>query len=162
MKYLSYSLVNLYGFFIALVILITSVYLQVEVGVLPCPLCMLQRLLVVVIGILFLAGVFIPLKRFYRQCYQGGILFFTLLGIITAARHIYLQQLHSTQVPQCAPGLKFLLTHLPLHEALQVIFSNTASCAHVDWSWLGVSLPEWSLFFFVVFLIVSVAQMLRS
>ncbi|SLA77629.1 disulfide bond formation protein B [Mycobacteroides abscessus subsp. abscessus] len=45
---------------------------------------------------------------------------------------------------------------------LQQVLSGSGECAVIDWTFLGQSLPVWSLFFFSVLAVISLWQLLRK
>ena len=73
---------------------------------------------------------------------------FAVGGIGTAGRQVWLQHLPAHKVPQCGPDLEFMLKNLPLSRTLEKLFTGTGECAVVDWSFLGLSIAEWSLAWF--------------
>jgi len=78
-----------------------------------------------------------------------------------AARHVWLQNLPPDQVPSCGPGLNYLIDALPLKSVLAQVLTGSGECAVIDWTFLGQSLPVWSLLFFVVLTVVSLWQLVR-
>ena len=67
-----------------------------------------------------------------------------------AGRHIYLQNLPADQIPECGPGLEFMLSNMPLADALQKALAGSGECADVSWTFLGLSMPWWTLFWYLV------------
>jgi len=43
-----------------------------------------------------------------------------------------------------------MLENFPLAQALKKLFSGSGECAAVDWTFLGLSIAEWSLAWFVI------------
>lgn len=78
-----------------------------------------------------------------------------------ASRHVWLQTLPPDQVPSCGPGLNYLLDALPLKTVMQQVLQGSGECAAIDWTFLGQSLPVWSLAYFVLILAICVWQLLR-
>jgi disulfide bond formation protein DsbB len=70
-------------------------------------------------------------------------------GAAAASRQVWLQHLPADKVPQCGPDLFFMLENFPLSRTLTTLFSGTGECAVVDWTFLGLSIAEWSLLWFV-------------
>jgi disulfide bond formation protein DsbB len=111
----------------------------------PCPLCVFQRLAVIVLGIVFLLAVL------HNPQGTGRVVYGVLLGAVAAAGaaiaawHIRLQNLPPDQVPSCGPGFDYILDSFPLGEALRLIFTGSGECAAIDWSFLGLSMPAWVL-----------------
>jgi disulfide bond formation protein DsbB len=122
-------------------------YLQYVQGLDPCPLCQVQRAFYYVVGLAFLAG---ALHGRFLPAYSSLAALFTLGGIGTAGRQVWLQHLPADKVPQCGPDLDFMLKNLPLSRTLEKLFTGTGECAVVDWSFLGLSIAEWSLAWFAV------------
>jgi disulfide bond formation protein DsbB len=51
----------------------------------------------------------------------------------------------------CGTDLEFLINTFPLSQALPKIFAGSGSCSKVDWTFLGLSIPEWTLVWFLLF-----------
>ena len=66
-----------------------------------------------------------------------------------AGRHVWLQHLPADQVPECGPGLEYMLDAFPLGETLSMVFRGSGECAEVQWTLLGLSIPEWTLIVFL-------------
>ena len=132
-------------------------------GLEPCPLCVFQRVGLIALGVISLiAFIHNPasnaMKRVYALLGSVGILWSA--GV--AARHVWLQHLPADQVPACGPGLNYLVEVLPLKAVFEQVLTGSGECAAIDWTFLGQSLPFWSLIFFVVLALVSVWQLLRK
>ena len=50
----------------------------------------------------------------------------------------------------CGPGLDFLTEAMPLSSVIRTVLTGSGECAKVDWTFLGMSMPEWSLAWFVL------------
>ena len=79
-----------------------------------------------------------------------------------AGRQIYLQNLPSDQVPTCAPPMDFLMDTLPIFEAVQTVLLGDGNCAEVLWSFMGVSIPGWTLIGFIITLIYTAKVLLSA
>jgi disulfide bond formation protein DsbB len=62
---------------------------------------------------------------------------------------VWLQHLPPEKVPACGPDLFFMLENFPLSRTLGTLIKGTGECAVVDWTFLGLSIAEWSLAWFV-------------
>lgn len=122
-----------------------ALYAQYALGLEPCPLCIFQRVAVVVVGFLFLVAALHPAGGFGRRIYSVLIGLGALAGMGVAGRHVWLTTLPPERVPACGPGLDFMLDAFPLTEALAMVFSGSGECASVDWRFLGLSMPAWVL-----------------
>ena len=74
----------------------------------------------------------------------------SLVGAGIATRHVWLQHLPKDKVPECGPGLNYMLDRFPLVEAFAKIFRGSGECAEVGWKLLGLSVAEWSLVWFIL------------
>ena len=84
------------------------------------------------------------------KVYSGLIVLFSIAGAGVAARHSYLQHF-PPKVETCGSDLDFLVSNFPLVQALPKIFAGTGSCSKVDWKFIGLSIPEWTLVWFAIF-----------
>src|SRR5688572_446378 len=121
-------------------------YLQYGRGLEPCPLCLVQRgFFYAVLAICALAALHGRWLRFYAALAA----LFAAGGAAAAGRQVWLQHLPPDKVPQCGPDLFFMLDNFPLSRTLRSLVSDTGECAVVDWTFLGLSIAEWSLAWFV-------------
>ncbi len=125
-------------------------YLQYVEGLKPCPLCMVQRGFFVALIAIFGLGALHGPARVGAAIYGVAALLFTAGGAAAAGRQVWLQHLPADQVPACGPNLKYMLQNFPLGETIQRLFQGDGECAVVDWRFLGLSIAEWSLVWFVL------------
>lgn len=123
-----------------------ALYVQYYLLLDPCPLCILQRLAVIGIGIAFLLlAAHNPPAGWARRIYLGLLGLATIGGVGVAGRHVWLQNLPPDEVPSCGPGLGYMLDNFPLGDALKMVFTGSGECAKIDWQFLGLSMPAWVL-----------------
>ncbi len=125
-------------------------YLQQVLRLQPCPLCMLQRLIFVAIGVLFLIAALHNPKRVGAKIYSVLIALTALSGVAVASRHIWIQHLPKDEVPACGPGLDYMLEHFPLSDVWQELMHGSGECAEKAWSFLSLGIPEWALVWYVL------------
>ena len=125
-------------------------------GLLPCPLCMMQRLWVAMVGIVAYVGLL--------HNPRWGI--YPLLGSLAAIvgggfsiRQLWLQSLPADQVPSCGPDLQYMIEVFPLGDVLAAMTSGTGDCAEVSWSLFGISIPGWVLLGFMALLAANLYQL---
>jgi disulfide bond formation protein DsbB len=134
-----------------------GLYLQEEVGLDPCPMCILQRYAFVAIGITALvAAIHGPTRGLALKGYALIAIAFTLIGGGTAVRQSWLQHFPPKASLSCGADLEGLIQTLPLSQALPKIFQGTGDCSIVTWTFLGLSIAEWALVWFVIFLVVTI------
>jgi len=124
-------------------------YAQFYLGLEPCPLCILQRLALLVLGVLFLLVTVHNPNGWGARVYDALIGSAAGIGACIAARHVWLQHLPLEETPRCGPGLDYLLETLPLREIVREVLTGSGECAKVDWTLLGLSIPEWTLLLFL-------------
>ena len=133
-----------------------AIYLQEQMGLEPCPMCILQRYAFVAIGIVALvAGLHGPRRGAALKAYAVLLVLFALIGGDTAVRQSYLQH-NPPKSQSCGTELEFLLETFPLSQALPKIFAGSGDCSAVKWKFLGLSIPEWALVWFVLFIVAAV------
>ncbi len=127
-----------------------ALWLQHRMFLDPCPLCIFQRIAFAWIALwALIAAVHNPSKPRGRWIY--GILVFlgAAVGAAIAGRHIWIQGLPPDQVPECGPGLAYMMDTLPFLDALSAALAGDGSCAEVQWSFLGLSMPGWTLVWYL-------------
>ena len=60
------------------------------------------------------------------------------------------------------PGIGYLADVLPMNELIRVMFSGTGDCAEVQWRFLGLSIPGWTLVAFIGYGLFGVLEMIRK
>ncbi len=137
-------------------------YLQSHLGLEACPLCLIDRGLVIAIGTFFLLALVHNPRGWGQRVYAGFALFFSLLGIIVCWRHLWLQGLPKDQIPECSPGLEYMLETFPIGETLRTIFNSAGECAEIQWTFMGLSIPAQTLLVFIGFSLLATLQMVRK
>lgn len=155
----SYSVrIALFTACICIALLAIAFYMEYVSGLVPCALCLAQRVMFVVIGL----ACFAYLLPFYasRLVFSSIALIASGLGIWLASRQLWLQSLPEDEVPACGPDVYFMIERFPLADSLKTMLMGTGSCAEVQWTFLTLSIPGWTLLFFIVTALVSVYLMI--
>ena len=138
-------------------------YLQGVVKLDPCPLCIFQRVGLIVMGIFaFIAFLLNPKQVWAKVLLMFGALLGILWSIAVAIRHVWIQHLPPDQVPSCGPGLDYWMDTLPIAQVLKEVFKGSGECAVIDWTFLGFSIPELSLGFFSILLVMIILAIRQS
>lgn len=137
-----------------------GLYLQHGLKLEPCPLCILQRVAFVAIGMTAMLAFLHNPGAMGRRIYGLLMMLFSLAGAAVAGRNLWLQSLPPDRVPECGPGLDYMLETFPLAKALPMIFQGSGECAKVEWTMLGLSIPAWAMGWFVVFFLAGLAALL--
>jgi protein dithiol:quinone oxidoreductase len=137
-------------------------FLEHQLDLAPCPLCMTQRAFVVLVGLIALAAAAHGPLDSGRKIYAGAVALVAFGGGAVAVRHIWLTYLPEDQVPACGPSLSYMLETLPFSETLQLVFMGDGNCAEVDWTLLGLSIPEQTLALFLALAAAGIWLAIRS
>ncbi len=159
---LNFRTTNIIVFLACVGLIATAYYMEYVMYLDPCPLCMVQRVAVVLVGIACLAAFLHNPKRRGKIVYSVIQLLFCLGGATAAARHVWLQNAPSDKIPECFPGIGTIFARNPLFEALAIVVSGTGECVEVSWMFLGLSIPGWTLVAFLCFAAVAIFQIFRN
>jgi len=141
----------LLGFLICVALLGYAIYMQLHMGLEPCPLCIFQRMAFVALGVMFLLGALHnPRGKTGRKGYGLLALLAAMVGIGIAGRHVWLQVMPRDAMSSCGPPLSFLSQTMGPFEVFRTVLTGTGDCGNIDWRFLGLSMPMWSLVWFVV------------
>jgi len=138
------------GFLFCAGMIAFALYLQYVQYQNPCPLCVFQRIAWFALGMLFLVATVHGPGRTGAIVYGALLLIVSASGAAIAGRHVWLQHLPKDKVPACGPDLDFMLQQFPLAETLRRVLTGSGECAEKGWTFLGLSIPEWSMGWFVL------------
>lgn len=141
-------------------LILIALYMQEVLGMHPCPLCITQRIFVILAGLLALLAALHNPAATGRKLYAGLGALAALVGGGVSARHVWIQHLPEDQVPACGPGLEYMFETFPLMDALTLLFQGDGNCADIVWQW-GLTIPGWTLVAFVGLLLVNLWQGMR-
>lgn len=126
-----------------------ALYLEHFENLEPCAMCVFQRVAMIATGVFFLLGALHGPKGTGQWVYAGLADLAAIAGAVIAGRHVWLQNLPEDQVPACGPALDYMLEAFPLLEVIEMILKGDGNCAVIDASFLGLSLPGWTLVAFI-------------
>lgn len=153
-QYLYLSLLSL-GL-VAFAVLLQQIGYQ-GVSFLPCPLCILQRVGYLGVAIFcFMAAGVNPLQKFFHALATASAAY----GLSVAARQVWLMS-H----PETSCGIDPLETWInqfQIVQGLPWLFKADGLCSAKLPAILGLQVPEWSLFWFGVILIILLIGFFRK
>jgi disulfide bond formation protein DsbB len=153
---------NVIGFAICAAMMGYAYFAQYVQGYMPCPLCEFQRMAMIATGVLFAVAALHNPAGVIKNVYGVLIALAALAGLGVAWRHVWLQGLPPDQVPACGPGLDYMLGAFPFTEVLKKVFTGSGECANIDWSFLGLSMPAWTLLWFAFFALFALYNNFRA
>lgn len=134
-------------------------YLQNVVGLEPCPMCVVQRYALIIVGVFCAIA---ALSRSPANWRLWGILALAMsgFGAFTAARQSWLQW-YPPELATCGRDLFGMIESFPLQRAIPMIFKGGGDCSAVDWTFLGGTIANWSFVWFAVMAVSILAVLLK-
>jgi disulfide bond formation protein DsbB len=124
-----------------------GLYLQHVVGLEPCPMCIVQRYAFLGVAALALVGVLSP-QAGAQRVVAGLVFVLAGFGAFTAARQSWLQWF-PPEVYSCGRDFYGMIENFPLKRAIPMIFRGSGDCTAIDWTFLGLSIANWSFLCFM-------------
>jgi disulfide bond formation protein DsbB len=145
---------------ICVAMLAFGLYLQHVVGLEPCPMCIVQRYAMIIVAVV--AGV-TAIFRSRGAIVTGSSLVVLVsgFGAFTAARQSWLQW-YPPEIASCGRDFYGMIENFPLKRAIPMIFRGSGDCTKVDWTFLGLSIANWSFLWFVLFAVVAILLIARQ
>ncbi len=138
---------------VSVALLAFGMYLQLGVGLEPCPMCIVQRYALILVALV--AGVAACFTgRFWRY---GGVVTmgaFAAFGAFTAARQSWLQW-NPPEILSCGRDFFGMIESFPLRRAIPMIFRGSGDCTKIDWTFLGLTIANWSFLWFAAFTLLA-------
>lgn len=111
----------------------------------PCPLCILQRIAVILLGLVFVIAALHNPSGNGRYAYAVLLALPGLFGMGVAGWHVWKQQQPPDPFASCGAGIDYMLETLPFRRVVELVFTGPGDCAAIDWQFLGLSMPAWVL-----------------
>jgi disulfide bond formation protein DsbB len=116
------------------------------VGLEPCPMCIVQRYALILVAIL--AGVAALWSgRKTQSVGLVGIGSMAAFGAFVAARQSWLQW-NPPEIMSCGRDFFGMIESFPLKRAIPMIFKGSGDCSEIDWTFLGLSIANWTFLVF--------------
>lgn len=150
--------IDLMTFFLCALVLAAAVYLQYKVGIIPCPLCIIQRFIITLLGLLFLMGGLFNFEAITR-CFLHTITFLlAVAGAVVASRQLWLEHFPSDQLISCQAAIAQYSSSTYFHKIIELFFQGTSNCGSGTWRFLNLSMPGWTLIIFIILAAISLRQ----
>ena len=159
---MSQRIIFLAGFLICAGLMAAALYFQYGMKLEPCPLCIFQRLFVIGVGLILLAGALHNPGRLGRRLYGWLAALTAALGAGVAGRHVWIENLPFDRQLGCGYSLNDMLETFPLLKTLKLVLAGSGGCGQVTWSFLGLSMPSWTLIFFIGFAVLGLLLVFTS
>lgn len=136
-------------------------WLQMRLGLEPCPLCVLDRLAFAAAGVVFLVAALHGPRGRGRRLWALLALVPLAFGLAVGGRHLWLQSLPADRAPACGPSLDYMLQHFPLQRVIDLVLRGSGSCADIQWQFLGGSIAVWTFLLFLLLTAIALVLLLR-
>jgi len=134
--------------------LVYALYLQLVKNLLPCPLCVAQRLSYWVIGLTAIVAVAHNPRALGRCLYSGVMMIAALVGGVIATRHSWLVRYPESFECGISPEER-LLNSLPIARWWPTMFEANGDCSESSWELMSLTIPDWSAIMFILMAILS-------
>ncbi len=135
-----------------------GLYLQHAIGLEPCPMCIVQRYLFILAALAAGIGAALPVAATRWAAGLMALLSFTGAGV--AARQSWLQWF-PPEITTCGRDLFGMIESFPLKRVIPMVFRGSGDCSAVDWTFLGLSIANWSFLNFMLVGALGVGLLLR-
>lgn len=159
-----YRLINLVLFLASAIGMAFALYLQHYQYLDPCPMCIFQRVGLIGMGVFALLAFLVNPKTLgVRRLWATLMLLPLLWSASVAARQVWIQHFPPDDLSSCGgASLDFMMQIMPFQQVVRDVLYGSGDCAKIDWTWLGLSLPHWALFFFIALLGLILSQFRRQ
>jgi protein dithiol:quinone oxidoreductase len=137
-----------------------GLYLQHVVGLEPCPMCIVQRYALVLVAVISGITAFASRKGLLVAG-SAVMVLLSGLGAFVAARQSFLQW-YPPETASCGRDLYGMIETFPLKRAIPMIFKGSGDCTKIDWTFLGLSIANWSFVCFVGIAAMGLVLVLRQ
>lgn len=158
----SYQLRYLFIFAACAFLLICAMFIEPFASMDPCPMCMMQRAIFIAVGVVAIIAAIHNPEKIGASIYASLVTLISIGGAAVAGRQIWLQHLPEDQVPACGPGIDYMLEVFPLLEVIEMSLRGTGDCAKVQWTFMNISIPGWSLIAFIAFAIIGLSILFKK
>jgi protein dithiol:quinone oxidoreductase len=160
---LSYRTIFGLGFLGCIFALSISIgYFQLYLKLQPCTLCEEQRFILIGMGLLFLIAAIHNPKQQTVKLYAAILLLLACAGFIVSVYQVYWQAQPTESAPICTSGLNPIIQSLPGQSSLKTVFTGTKDCFKQDWEIFSITIPMWSVGFFLGMIAITLWQIFRT
>jgi protein dithiol:quinone oxidoreductase len=136
-----------------------GLYLQHVVGLEPCPMCIVQRYALIFVALI--AGVTAAVNKRWWQ--TAGLIKLGVMagfGMFVAARQTLLQW-NPPEIMSCGRDFYGMIESFPLKRAIPMIFKGSGDCSAIDWTFLGLTIANWSFLCFSAVLAMAILLLIK-
>jgi disulfide bond formation protein DsbB len=138
-----------------------GLYLQHVVGLEPCPMCIVQRYTLVAVAVLAALAAMLCRGRGTQVLASAGLVLVAGFGAFVAARQSFLQW-YPPEVASCGRDFYGMIEAFPLQRVIPMLFKGNGDCSAIDWTFLGLTIANWSFLNFSLMAAVALALLVMG
>lgn len=135
----------------ALLLEVIALYFQYGMGLEPCVMCIYQRTAVFGIFLAAIPATLAPQNAVARTLSFSGWGVASIWGAKIANQHVDMQNPDNFMLLLSCDAFPNFPTWAAIHEWFPAIFEARGTCGDIDWSFLGLSMPNWMLIIFLTY-----------
>jgi protein dithiol:quinone oxidoreductase len=144
----------------AIALLAFGLYLQHVEGLEPCPMCIVQRYALVLVALVAGVAALFP-RRGVALGASGLVVLIAGFGAFVAARQSFLQW-NPPEIVTCGRDFYGMIETFPLKRAIPMIFKGGGDCSAIDWTFLGLTIANWSFLNFMLIMALCLGVLLGA
>lgn len=126
-----------------------------------CPLCIIQRTLYLVLAIFAALGLAVHTRPLAPRFAALAMVLTAATGIFVAGYQVWIQRFAPST--NCSPYPTWWEEMVErAGEVVPILFKASGLCSDPAWKFLGLSIAEWSLAWFALFLLVALYALMRK
>jgi disulfide bond formation protein DsbB len=137
--------INFLGALACATMMAVALFAQFGLHLQPCNMCILQRICVVSLGLVFLAAALQDPGTAGARVYAVGIAAAALAGVAVSGRHIWMSMQPLGSLPSCGADFYSMVQMIPITDVVAKIWNGGGECQMVPWRLLGLSMQTWVL-----------------
>lgn len=137
----------------------TALYFQHFMNLLPCVMCIEERLLIFALAIFSLIPLINPRLVPLRIFAYIGIIVIAYIGFDLADEHVLIQSGEGGFMASCSLYPR-LPEWMPLYEWFPSLFMPSGNCGEISWTFMSISMVEWVKFIFAFYIALPVFMVL--
>lgn len=115
-------------------LLLTAWVVEHGLGLQPCLICILQRMLITLSGVVALLGVLRPVFIGRVSINAVVLMVSYTLGLLLACRHVWLLFFVESTSTACLPGFDFIVKYYSWGDFFTTVINDPSSCSeHTHW-----------------------------
>jgi disulfide bond formation protein DsbB len=135
--------VNLGGFLACAGLMCAAFFFEYGMKLQPCNMCMLQRIAISELGVVFLVAALHDPDRLGARVYAVLIAVAAAIAVALSSRHVWMQMQPPGSLPSCGADFWTMVDMLPFHKVVLRIVNGGGECQAILWSLFGLSMPAW-------------------